>query len=174
MNSFLRDRASEGFRQRMGARMLDLQTRARRQIERELALIEKLKLCGIFLIVWDLIRSAASQNILVRGADRPQTAPVCYSLALLIRSISMELLFEVFFPRNRRCRHRPRPAQRRRARKSIQYVYRRYGERGAAMTANVITLSQSHGSARNGQSAGMSDPETLAKFRRGRYLGISR
>ena len=52
MNSFLRDRAWEGFRERYGRKSLDMQTRARRQIEKELALIEKLKLAGYFLIVW--------------------------------------------------------------------------------------------------------------------------
>jgi len=56
MNSFLRERAWEGFRQRYGRASADMQTRARRQIERELVLIEKLNLAGYFLIVWDLVR----------------------------------------------------------------------------------------------------------------------
>ena len=63
MNSFLREHAWEGFRQRYGRATADMQTRARRQIERELALIEKLKLAGYFLIVWDLVRFCREQNI---------------------------------------------------------------------------------------------------------------
>src|ERR1700691_3450739 len=62
MNSFLRDHAWKGFRERYGRKSPDMQTRARRQIEKELALIEKLKLAGYFLIVWDLIRFCREQN----------------------------------------------------------------------------------------------------------------
>src|SRR5208283_1962223 len=51
MNSFLRDRAWEGFHDRYGRKASDLQARARLQIEKELKLIEKLKLAGYFLIV---------------------------------------------------------------------------------------------------------------------------
>src|SRR5260370_27012638 len=65
MNSFLRDRAWEGFRERYGRATTDLQTSARRQIERELALIEKLNLAGYFLIVLDLVRFCLEQNILL-------------------------------------------------------------------------------------------------------------
>ena len=53
MNSFLRERSWEGFHTRYGRAKPEMQTRARRQIEKELALIEKLKLGGYFLIVWD-------------------------------------------------------------------------------------------------------------------------
>src|SRR6202051_2774166 len=67
MDSFLRERAWEGFRERYGRAGKDMQTRARRQIERELALIEKLKLAGYFLIVWDLVRFCREQNILLQG-----------------------------------------------------------------------------------------------------------
>src|SRR5881227_2792646 len=44
MTSFLRARTREGFRQRYGRAEADLKNRARRQIERELGLIEKLQL----------------------------------------------------------------------------------------------------------------------------------
>src|ERR1700688_3875431 len=67
MNSFLRERAWEGFRERYGRAGAEMQTRARRQIERELALIERLKLAGYFLIVWDLVRFCREQNILLQG-----------------------------------------------------------------------------------------------------------
>src|SRR5580692_13200651 len=63
MNSFLRERSWEGFHQRYGRASHDMQARARRQIEKELALIEKLKLAGYFLIVWDLVRYCREQNI---------------------------------------------------------------------------------------------------------------
>src|SRR5215469_4848741 len=55
MMSFLSERAREGFQSRYARASAELRERARLQIERELALIEKLKLPGYFLIVWDLV-----------------------------------------------------------------------------------------------------------------------
>src|SRR4029077_2620945 len=56
MNSFLREHAWAGFRERYGRTSPEMQTKARCQIEKELNLIEKLKLAGYFLIVWDIVR----------------------------------------------------------------------------------------------------------------------
>src|SRR5579862_5482799 len=70
MMSFLRERAREGFHIRYGHGSADLKDRARSQIERELALIEKLKLPGYFLIVWDLVQFCNAQNILVQEIGR--------------------------------------------------------------------------------------------------------
>ena len=166
MNSFLRDRASEGFRQRYGRANADLQTRARRQIERELALIEKLKLAGYFLIVWDLIRFCREQNILVQGRGSAANSAVCYSLGITaVDPISMELLFERFLSEERGewpdiDLDLPSGDERE---KVIQYVYRRYGERGAAMTANVITYRNRMAAREMGKALGF-DPKTLAKI----------
>ena len=55
---FLRERAYEGMISRYGTE----NERARKQIERELALIEKLDLPGYFLIVWDIIRFCREQQ----------------------------------------------------------------------------------------------------------------
>ena len=49
--SFLRKRTDEGARRRYG----DRYEKARPQIEKELALIEKLGFPGYFLIVWDIV-----------------------------------------------------------------------------------------------------------------------
>src|SRR5207253_10614445 len=67
MMSFLRERTRAGFQQRYGRATADLRNRARQQVERELKLIEHLKLEGYFLIVWDLVRFCREQNILVQG-----------------------------------------------------------------------------------------------------------
>ena len=56
MMSFLRERTREGWQSRYGRAEAEVKRRARRQIERELNLIEHLKLAGYFLIVWDLVR----------------------------------------------------------------------------------------------------------------------
>jgi len=166
MNSFLRDRAWEGFRQRYGRANVDVQTRAHRQIERELALIEKLKLAGYFLIVWDLIRFCREQNILVQGRGSAANSAVCYSLGITaVDPISMELLFERFLSEERGewpdiDLDLPSGDERE---KVIQYVYRRYGERGAAMTANVITYRNRMAAREMGKALGL-DPETLGKI----------
>src|SRR5271166_1822541 len=79
MNSFLHQKAWEGFHERYGRKPPDLQSRARLQIEKELKLIEKLKLAGYFLIVWDLVRFCREQNILVQGRGSAANSAVCYS-----------------------------------------------------------------------------------------------
>src|SRR5208337_1465972 len=79
--------------------------------------------------------------------------------------ISMELLFERFLSEERGewpdiDLDLPSGDERE---KVIQYVYRRYGERGAAMTANVITYRNRMAAREMGKALGF-DPETLAKI----------
>jgi error-prone DNA polymerase len=142
MMSFLRQRTQEGFQGRYGRAARDLRARARRQVERELALIGKLQLEGYFLIVWDIVRFCREQGILVQGRGSAANSAVCYSLGITaVDPVGMDLLFERFLSEERGewpdiDLDLPSGEQRERA---IQYVYQRYGERGAAMTANVIT-----------------------------------
>ncbi|MGH9537168.1 MAG: DNA polymerase III subunit alpha, partial [Terriglobales bacterium] len=165
MMSFLRERTREGFQQRYGRAGAGLKGRAQRQIERELALIEKLKLSGYFLIVWDLVRFCREQNILVQGRGSAANSAVCYSLGITaVDPISMELLFERFLSEERGewpdiDLDLPSGDQRERV---IQYLYKRYGERGAAMTANVITYRNRMAGREMGKALGF-DPETLDK-----------
>jgi error-prone DNA polymerase len=166
MNTYLRERAWQGFRERYGRASPDMQIRAQRQIERELALIEKLNLAGYFLIVWDLVRFCGEQNILVQGRGSAANSAVCYSLGLTaVDPVSMELLFERFLSEERGEMpdidlDLPSGDERE---KVIQHVYRRYGERGAAMTANVITYRNRMAAREMGKALGF-DPETLNKI----------
>ena len=138
MNSFLRQRTDEGARQRYRP----YHEKARRQIERELALIEKLDLAGYFLIVWDLVDFCRREKILVQGRGSAANSAVCYALGITaVDPVAMKLLFERFLSEERGEMpdidlDLPSGDQRERV---IQYVYQRYGARGAAMTANVIT-----------------------------------
>jgi error-prone DNA polymerase len=166
MMSFLRERAREGFETRYGRAEAELQScRARNQIERELKLIEKLKLPGYFLIVWDLVRYCREQGILVQGRGSAANSAVCYSLGITaVDPVKMELLFERFLSEERGewpdiDLDLPSGDDRE---KVIQYLYRRYGERGAAMTANVITYRSRMASREIGKALGF-DPETLDK-----------
>jgi error-prone DNA polymerase len=166
MNSYLREQAWIGFRSRYGHASQDMQAKARRQIEKELALIEKLKLAGYFLIVWDLVRYCREQNILVQGRGSAANSAVCYSLGITaVDAVGMELLFERFLSEERGewpdiDLDLPSGDERE---KVIQYVYQRYGERGAAMTANVITYRNRMAAREMGKALGF-DPETLAKI----------
>jgi error-prone DNA polymerase len=178
MNSFLRRRTDEGARWRYaislsgapvplsGFHKKDIQQRARRQLERELALIEHLDLAGYFLIVWDLVRYCREQNILAQGRGSAANSAVCYALGITaVDPISMELLFERFLSEERGewpdiDIDLPSGDQRERV---IQYLYQRYGQMGAAMTANVITYRNRMAAREMGKAMGF-DPESLNKI----------
>ncbi len=166
MMSFLRERTREGWQSRYGRTDPELKRRARRQIERELGLIEHLKLEGYFLIVWDLVRYCREQNILAQGRGSAANSAVCYSLGITaVDPIGMELLFERFLSEERGewpdiDLDLPSGDERERV---IQYVYRRYGQRGAAMTANVITYRNRMAAREMGKALGFDD-DTLKRI----------
>jgi error-prone DNA polymerase len=136
--SFLRHMTEVGARDRYRP----YHDKARAQIARELDLIEKLDLAGYFLIVWDVVNYCRQQDILVQGRGSAANSAVCYSLGITaVDPIKMELLFERFLSEERG--EWPDidldlPSGDRRE-QVIQHVYEKYGQRGAAMTANVIT-----------------------------------
>jgi error-prone DNA polymerase len=166
MMSFLRERTQEGMQSRYGRADADLKKRARRQVERELKLIEHLKLAGYFLIVWDVVRFCREENILVQGRGSAANSAVCYSLGITaVDPIGMELLFERFLSEERGewpdiDLDLPSGDERERV---IQYVYRRYGQRGAAMTANVITYRNRMAAREMGKALGF-DEDTLKRI----------
>ena len=143
MASFLRKLTQAGARERY--RPYD--DRARRQIERELDLIDKLDLAGYFLIVWDIVNYCRQHDILVQGRGSAANSAVCYSLGITaVDPIGMDLLFERFLSEERG--EWPDidldlPSGDRRE-QVIQHMYEKYGTHGSAapriaMTANVIT-----------------------------------
>src|SRR5437868_4570144 len=163
MTSFLRQRTYEGARLRYGGN--GAFARAEKQLEHELKLIEKLKLEGYFLIVWDIVEFCKRQGILIQGRGSAANSAVCYSLGITaVDPVGMELLFERFLSEERGewsdiDLDLPSGDQRECV---IQYLYKLYGERGAAMTANVITYRSRLASREMGKALGF-DPETLDK-----------
>jgi error-prone DNA polymerase len=159
---FLRERTQEGMLSRYGSK----NDSARAQIDRELALIEKLELPGYFLIVWDIVRFCREKNILAQGRGSAANSAVCYALGITaVDPVGMELLFERFLSEQRGEMpdidlDLPSGDQRERA---IQYVYERYGKLGAAMTANVITY-RGRSAAREIGKVLSFDPETLGRL----------
>ncbi|MDE2691294.1 MAG: error-prone DNA polymerase [Acidobacteriota bacterium] len=136
--SHLRELTWQGARERFRP----LTARSGAQLEKELALIEKLDLAGYFLIVWDVVRFCKEQRILAQGRGSAANSAVCYALSITaVDPVKMDLLFERFLSEERGewpdiDIDLPSGDQRE---KVIQYVYGRYGRHGAAMTANVIT-----------------------------------
>ncbi|MEQ1869811.1 MAG: error-prone DNA polymerase [Vicinamibacterales bacterium] len=138
--SFLRRIAEIGARERY----CPLHDGARRQLLRELDLIDKLKLAGYFLIVWDIVNFCRQHGVLVQGRGSAANSVVCYSLGITAVDPVIpgrELLFERFLSEERG--EWPDidldlPSGERRE-SVIQHVYEKYGRLGAAMTANVIT-----------------------------------
>jgi error-prone DNA polymerase len=167
MTSFLRQRTEEGARRRYtGINGVTAYEQARLQLERELALIENLKLEGYFLIVWDIVQFCRKEGILIQGRGSAANSAVCYALGITaVDPVGMELLFERFLSEERGewpdiDLDLPSGDQRERA---IQYVYERYGKLGAAMTANVITYRGRSAAREVGKVLGF-DEETLSRL----------
>ncbi len=135
------------------------------QISKELAVIARLGLAGYFLVVWDIARFCREQGILAQGRGSAANSAVCYSLGITaVDPIGMGMLFERFLSEERGSwpdidLDLPSGAKRE---KVIQYVYRRYGRRGAAMTANVITYQRRSAVREVGKVLGL-DPDRLAR-----------
>ncbi|MGB9030745.1 MAG: error-prone DNA polymerase [Acidobacteriaceae bacterium] len=167
MDSFLRKRTDEGVLRRYGPKNdPSLLARARKQIDHELALIAKLGFSGYFLIVWDIVQYCKRNDILIQGRGSAANSAVCYALEITaIDPVGMELLFERFLSENRG--EWPDidldlPSEEKRE-QAIQYVYQRYGELGAAMTANVITYRGKSAAREVGKALGF-DQESLGRL----------
>jgi DNA polymerase III alpha subunit len=128
MASFLRKITQAGARERYRP----YHERARRQVERELDLIEKLELSGYFLIVWDIVNYCRQHDILVQGRGSAANSAVCYSLGITaVDPVGMDLLFERFLSEERGewpdiDLDLPSGDRRERA---IQHLYEKYGNR---------------------------------------------
>jgi error-prone DNA polymerase len=167
MDSFLRKRVAEGVARRYSPKNdRDLMERAKKQVEHELTLIAKLGFAGYFLIVWDIVRFCKGNDILIQGRGSAANSAVCYALEITaIDPVGMELLFERFLSDSRG--EWPDidldlPSEDKRE-QAIQYVYQRYGELGAAMTANVITYRGKSAAREVGKALGFNQ-ESLGRL----------
>ena len=167
MDSFLLKRVEEGVRKRYGSPAKQhLLSKARAQVQHELKLISKLGFAGYFLIVWDLVRYCRQHGILAQGRGSAANSAVCYALEITaVDPVGMELLFERFLNENRGewpdiDLDLPSGDQREQV---IQYVYQRYGQLGAAMTANVISYRGRSAAREVGKALGF-DEEQLSRL----------
>lgn len=163
MDSFLRERAYEGARRHYG----EISPKVVAQLETELALIQKLKVAGYFLIVWDIVQFCRESNIMAQGRGSAANSTVCFCLGITaVDPLKFETLFERFLTEGRT--HSwpdidiDLPSGDRRER-VIQEIYRRYGKHGAAMTANVITYRGRSAAREVGKALNLS-PDVLNRF----------
>ena len=138
MDSFLRTIVWFGAQQRYAA----ISAKVKCQLEEELALITRLGFPGYFLIVWDIVNFCREHDIMVQGRGSAANSAVCYCLGITpVDPVSNNLVFERFLNESRKGWpdiDLDLPSGDRRE-NVIQEIYRRYGNHGAAMTANVIT-----------------------------------
>ncbi len=133
----LRALTLEGARVRYGG---DIPGDVMAQLEREFALIRELDYGGYFLTMWEIVQFCRREGILCQGRGSAANSAVCYCLGITaIDPVRMDLLFERFISRER-----AEPPdidldiEHQRREEVIQFVYRRYGRRHAAMVSTVI------------------------------------
>ncbi len=114
---------------------------ARRRLEHELDVIDRLGFPGYFLVVWDIVNFARAQDIFCQIRGSGADSAVCRCIGLTrVDPIRLHLPFERFLSEER---GRPPDIdldlEAERREEVIQYCYRRYGRERAALVANVIT-----------------------------------
>ncbi|HTR07888.1 MAG TPA: error-prone DNA polymerase [Paraburkholderia sp.] len=112
-----------------------------KQIGEELKLIAELKYEKYFLTVHDIVRYARERNILCQGRGSAANSVVCYCLKITeIDPVRMNMLVARFLSR---ARNEPPDIdvdfEHQRREEVIQYIYRKYGTRRAALAATLIT-----------------------------------
>jgi len=139
--SYLRALVAEGATRRYGPRGAERVPGAWRQLDDELAIIDRLGYEGYFLIVWDIVEFCRREDIWCQGRGSAANSAVCYALGITrADAVALGLLFERFLSE---ARDGPPDIdldiEAGRREEVIQYVYDRYGRDRAAQVANVIT-----------------------------------
>ncbi len=111
------------------------------QVEKELALIEKLEVAAYFLSVHAIVEIARARDILCQGRGSAANSAVCFCLGITaVDPTRSSLLFERFLSAER---HEPPDIdidfEHERREEVIQAIYDRYGRDRAAMVSEVIS-----------------------------------
>ncbi len=138
--SWLRELTESGATKRYGPRGAERVPGAYEQIDHELDLIATLGFPGYFLVVWDIVEFARSNDIYCQGRGSAANSAVCYALGITnADAVSLGLLFERFLSPER---DGPPDIdidfESGRREEVIQHVYGRYGRQYTAQVANVI------------------------------------
>ncbi len=163
--AWLRDLTLVGARKRYGA---CIPTDVRRQLDKELQLIEELDYPGYFLTMHEIVDYCRKNAILCQGRGSAANSAVCYCLGITaVDPVRMNLLFERFISRER-----AEPPDidldimHERREEVIQHVYEKYGRRHAAMVANVVRYRAKSAVREVGKALGISGTalDRLAKL----------
>lgn len=113
----------------------------RTQIQEELGVIAQLSYAPYFLTVNDIVHWARSQGILCQGRGSAANSSVCYCLGITsVDPAVSKLLFARFLsPERKEPPDIDVDFEHERREEVIQYIYKRYGQHRAALTATVIT-----------------------------------
>ena len=162
MDSYLRRLSEQGAIERYGG----IAGEVKKTLEKELRVIEKKGLAGYFLNVWYISYYCKKRSILSQGRGSAANSIVCFSLGITQADpIKCKLLFERFL--SEESREYPDididlPSGDDRE-KVIQHAYEKFGRRGAAMTANVISYRGRSAMREVGKVFGF-DPDSLTEL----------
>ena len=137
--SWLRHLTEQGALRRYGTRAEHPD--AYRQIDHELAMIERLGFPGYFLIVHDIVEFCREANIYCQGRGSAANSAVCYALGITnVDSVRWNLLFERFLaPERDGLPDIDLDIESDEREKAIQHVYDKYNRHHTAQVANVIS-----------------------------------
>jgi error-prone DNA polymerase len=112
-------------------------------IQHEMAFIKEMDYAPYFLTVYDIVKFARSQNILCQGRGSAANSTICFCLGITsVNPTKFDLLFERFISA---ARNEPPDIdvdfEHERREEVIQYIYRKYGRKRAAI---VATVTQQH------------------------------
>src|SRR5438309_1018572 len=136
-----------------------------RQLAHELDVIDRTGLAEFFLINWDIVRFCKERRIPAQGRGSAADSIVAYVLDITkVDPIEHELLFERFLTEDSRTMPDIDLDIASNDREDvIQYVYKKYGERYAAMVCNVVTYRARSASREIAKALGFRD-ETVDRM----------
>ncbi|HEX6588454.1 MAG TPA: DNA polymerase III subunit alpha [Longimicrobiales bacterium] len=140
-DALLHELAFAGARTRWG----ELDGRQTAQLEHELGVIRRLGFAGFFIVMWDAVRFAREHGILCQGRGSAANSAVAYCLGITaVDPVRHGLLFERFLSEVRTDGLTEAPDidvdfEMDRREEVLDYMYRRYGRKHAAITAVTQT-----------------------------------
>jgi error-prone DNA polymerase len=161
--NFLYSLCQDGAKQKYG----QMTPRVSRQLAHELDVIERCGLAEFFLINWDIVRFCKERQIPAQGRGSAADSIVAYVLDITkVDPIAHDLLFERFLTEDSRTMPDIDLDIATNDREDvIQYVYKKYGERYAAMVCNVVTYRARSASREVAKALGFRD-ETIDRMSR--------
>src|SRR5881398_2826646 len=138
-----------------------------KQLAHELDVIDRCGLAEFFLINWDIVRFCRERRIPAQGRGSAADSIVAYVLDITkVDPIQHDLLFERFLTEDSRTMPDIDLDIATNDREEvIQYVYKKYGERYAAMVCNVVTYRARSASREVAKALGFRD-ETIDRMSR--------